>query len=474
MHILREQEVNQDLAKLDVAWEKEDTFVFLPDKCALSFEWIQEQCLKIPPALRRGHFILLTSGSTGLPRLVIGSRKKAEALVKILHQIQDSQDAAEAIVVLPLTYCYAFINQWLWARQYRRKITLTRGFSDPDLMQKCLKSASSGLLCLVGAQVALLTEHFPGAVFPGVRRCHFAGSLFPQEKLTAIRRLFPSAEIFNNYGCAEAMPRLSIRRAQDYSDGNNIGRPLPGIVFKNNREGEILFKSPYGAAGYLDQGGYNPLSPETWISTGDRGTRAPDGSWIFSGRNNEVFKRYGEKISLPHLLDTVKTVWKREAVFYRESDAKGEPGCVLVLSPAPDALQLKKISRALSDRHSHAQWPLRIESAPVIPLLPNGKLDTGSLAKIALPADPPGPRLKSNKEKLKNLISEVFLLNRGEFHFKLRRTEVETWDSLGIVALAAGIKRVFGYPLSPAEAAGLKGVREIILWLNKKGVCFDV
>jgi acyl carrier protein len=79
----------------------------------------------------------------------------------------------------------------------------------------------------------------------------------------------------------------------------------------------------------------------------------------------------------------------------------------------------------------------------------------------------------SNREKLKNLILDVFLLNPGEFRFDLTRDEVDTWDSLGVVSLAVGIHETFGYHMTPDEATSLKGVSDVIAVLRSKGLDFD-
>lgn len=78
-----------------------------------------------------------------------------------------------------------------------------------------------------------------------------------------------------------------------------------------------------------------------------------------------------------------------------------------------------------------------------------------------------------NKEKLKNLLVDVFILEPSEFRFDLMRPEVETWDSLGIVAMAVGLQEVFGHHLSPEEATAIRGVQDIINVLVSKGVSFD-
>jgi len=79
----------------------------------------------------------------------------------------------------------------------------------------------------------------------------------------------------------------------------------------------------------------------------------------------------------------------------------------------------------------------------------------------------------NNKEKLRDLLIDVFLLEDSEFHFDLKREDVDTWDSLGVVSLAVGIQETFGYHLEPEEALTISGVQDIIKILEAKGISFD-
>jgi acyl carrier protein len=78
-----------------------------------------------------------------------------------------------------------------------------------------------------------------------------------------------------------------------------------------------------------------------------------------------------------------------------------------------------------------------------------------------------------NKEKLQKLIQDVFLLDPSEFRFDLKRDEVETWDSFGIVSLAVGVQETFGYHFTPEEATSITGVEEIMKLLSSKGILFN-
>ena len=63
----------------------------------------------------------------------------------------------------------------------------------------------------------------------------------------------------------------------------------------------------------------------------------------------------------------------------------------------------------------------------------------------------------TNLEKLKNLIMDVFLIDPTEFRLDLRREDVDTWDSLGVVSIGVGIEEVFGYHPTPDEARSTSG-----------------
>jgi acyl-coenzyme A synthetase/AMP-(fatty) acid ligase len=365
---------------LEERWADPQTFAFLPQRGGVPEDWAARVLERIPDSVRTGHFALLSSGSTGEPRLVLASRSRAETLARTLHVVQASEPIRRTVGLLPLTYSYAFVNQWLWARTLGRAFERTSGFAQPARLAEALEAPGEAMVCLVAAHVPLFEQHFGDRDFPPVLRVHFAGSRFPQERLGFVRRLFPNAEIFNNYGCVEAMPRLTLRRASDGDSAADVGRPLPGVELDVAADGRLLFRSPYSAVGYCDAAGFHAVAPDEWVATGDLGHRGSDGRWELDGRSGDVFKRYGEKVSLPLLLDSVRSAWSGAGAFYRETDPLGEPGHVLFLSPRPTPAQLQAILAVFRDRLARATWPLRIESAPALPMLPHGKVDAGALA----------------------------------------------------------------------------------------------
>ena len=384
MLVRHEREVRGRLALLEEAWVNSASFALLPDKVSVTTEWLQRSFDVLPAELRQGCFILLTSGTTGQPKLVVGQKDRAVALVRELHERQDSHELQETISVLPLAYSYSFVNQWVWARVHQRRFVLSEGFGDPQSAIGALSRAQQAMICMVGVQVPLLMASCQGMVFPGVTRVHFAGGRFPQEKLADLARVFPNARVFNNYGCAEAMPRLTVRESTQAPEGANVGRPLCGVEIAAGDDHAVMFRSPFGAVGVVEDQVFRAIPREEWIPSGDLGCIEADGSLRLIGRNSEVFKRHGEKVSMAVLASTVAAPWHGQVALYREADPTGEDGCVLVLAPIASTDQIRPVLMSLRKYHPRSHWPIRIETMPELPLLPNGKAD---LRRIAAASD---------------------------------------------------------------------------------------
>lgn len=377
--ILREDVLRHDLTELTACWRARRPFVLMPAKSAVNDEWLAQALATLPALALEGHFAMLTSGSTGDPKLVLCEMARAEALARTLHVAQDNVYVDAAIVTLPLTYSFAFVNQWVWSEVHGRRLVQTAGLADPADLRRALLEARTAMLCLVGVQVPLLLQYFAGQAFPGVSRIHFAGGRFPQEQLPALAALFPNAQVYNNYGCAEAMPRLTVRPAAASSDPADVGPALAGIEIRVDDEGALVFRSAYGAVGIVEQGRFAPIAADTWVRSGDMAEATAQGHWRLTGRLSEVFKRHGEKISLPTILRTVASAWSGQFAAYREVDPHGEDGWVLALAPLADDAQVRAVLLGLRKQHPRAHWPLRIEGHATLPLLSNGKTDLRSL-----------------------------------------------------------------------------------------------
>jgi acyl-CoA synthetase (AMP-forming)/AMP-acid ligase II len=357
----RRQDESDALARL---WAGAEPFVFAPPGGAEAAGRLAGVARGLPAGVTGRGFGLLTSGSTGAPRLVLADRDRAERMAAAIHAAQGAEACEEALCVLPLSYCYAFVNQWVWSLVHRRRFRRSAGLADPARFAEDLRASRAAMLCLVGPQLGLIAGALGSMAFPGVRLVNFAGAPPPVGQLDVVRRMFPGAAICFNYGCTEAMPRLTVLPLQEGQAPPRpgfIGRPLPGVRFSVLEGGGLGFQSDYAARAVVDQDAVELLEPDRFVPTGDLAEPLDDG-WVLRGRVGEVFKRYGEKVAPPEVAAELagalaadpEAPWRGEMAFYLEDDRRGEPGYVLVLSPPPDRPAVLRVLRALGGRRSRA------------------------------------------------------------------------------------------------------------------------
>jgi len=383
IHIKTEAAISTRPELLASAWDYSDSFIFTPSPSPVTGEWLEKLIKRIPSEFHKDHFGILTSGSTGTPKLVMGSKSRTGELSRLINEHQQLAPIQTAILALPLPYSYSLVNQWLWAHIHGKSLHATRGMADPQSLLSALQCHSASMLCLVGSQVSILKRYVtPGMQFPEVMRLNFAGGPFPQADLLWLQETFPCAMIFHNYGCTEALPRLTIRPASDFDDPMTLGSPLPGIELDIDTASGLRFRSAFGCNLIADEDHVQLIQRDEWIATGDQAELLENGHFRLIGRNSEIFKRYGEKVSLAMLASSFGKVWNGGIAFYLETTPDGENGHVLVLSPMPDQTIVRKLLLHLRDNFRRPLWPIRIEGAEVIPLSVNGKTDTKALCKL--------------------------------------------------------------------------------------------
>jgi long-chain acyl-CoA synthetase len=363
------------------AWSSESSVLLAPARRGVEPSWFQAAIDRLPAAVARDHVAIFTSGSTGEPRLVVGLKARAEALARQIHAAQELEPVERTVTLLPLTYSYAFVNQWAWSHVYGRALVTSPGLADVAATAALLREGPDTMICLVGPMVPLLAAQVaPDQPLASVTRVNFAGGPFPWSERATLARLFPRARVFANYGCTEAMPRLTITPVESLVAPGDLGTPVPGVELRVDERGELVFRSPYGAVGLLDEGRYRDVAPEEWLGTGD--LAVADGERLrLVGRKSEVYKRYGEKVSVALQLAAVREVWAGTAAVVPERDSSGEPGHVLVLAPAPADDELRAVLKLFRTRFPRAHWPLRVDSVDTMLLSDHGKPDGDALAR---------------------------------------------------------------------------------------------
>src|SRR5947207_14261464 len=87
--VLREAEVRADISLLSRRWTDSPTFAMVPTNLSLTDAWLRTSLALLPEDYRTGPFLLMTSGCTGAPKLIVASKVRRERMRGILPSVHD-------------------------------------------------------------------------------------------------------------------------------------------------------------------------------------------------------------------------------------------------------------------------------------------------------------------------------------------------------------------------------------------------
>ena len=78
--------------------------------------------------------------------------------------------------------------------------------------------------------------------------------------------------------------------------------------------------------------------------------------------------------------------------------------------------------------------------------------------------------MSANDEILFQILEEVLLIDKSQFKDDFGPDEIETWDSLATVNIAAAVEKHFGFAMGPEQMAELECIGDIKEALRGGGV----
>ncbi len=73
-------------------------------------------------------------------------------------------------------------------------------------------------------------------------------------------------------------------------------------------------------------------------------------------------------------------------------------------------------------------------------------------------------------EQLKELLTEIFLMEDEEYADENGPDQIEGWDSLSMIAVAVAVHERFGHHMTPAQVAAVRNIGDIRGFLRDNGV----
>lgn len=342
--------------------------------------------------------ILFTSGTEGEPKGVALSHRNLVGNVhQILAHVPDALTVEDVLYnPLPTFHCFGLTGGVLLPLLGGMKAAFHPTPLQSKIIPKRVEDTGATILF---ATDTFLNQYIRASVANELGLLRFAvcgAERVKDETRQLVRRRF-DLELLEGYGATEASPVISVNQPGANRPGT-VGRPLPGMEFRFEETpgidegGRLFVKGPNVMAGYMSPDAPGKLIPSEggWHDTGDVVAQDGAGYLTIKGRLKRFAKIGGEMVSLAVAENCASTLWREHdhAAAVLPDGRKGEQIVLLTTNPTADRDNLQRWAR--SHGVKELSLPRKIYHVEEIPLLGTGKMDIGSVQRLALElASPP-------------------------------------------------------------------------------------
>jgi acyl-CoA synthetase (AMP-forming)/AMP-acid ligase II len=338
--------------------------------------------------------LMPTSGSTGVPRLVMVTHENLIANTEAIIRSQALSGSERAMLIMPVSYCFG--ASVMHTHLYNGgSVVFDSRFMFPDKVLRAIDTY--GCTSFAGVptvyNILLRRSNLRALPLSSLRRLLQAGGALAPESIREVREILPRVEFFAMYGQTEATARvacLSVARCPEWI--GSVGAPLDNLKIRiadengqsvaNGQTGEIQVQGPSVCAGYAD----DPEATATkfrdgWLSTGDFGCVDDAGFLWIKGRRDDFVKMRGVRVSMGEVearVAGIAGVCECAAKRVQHPEAGEAVALFIVAEGGADGI-LQRVRRALPTHWTCASIDLVAE----LPKTENGKIARSRLGATA-------------------------------------------------------------------------------------------
>ncbi|MFJ9623196.1 class I adenylate-forming enzyme family protein [Streptomyces sp. NPDC101181] len=339
-------------------------------------------------------FLIYTSGSTGRPKGIVCPHSAVLFAVRAIAKQVGYRLGDVVWNRLPVSFDYGLYQLFLCALTGAELVVPTGELSARELAE--MRAVGATVVPVVPALALTLARLARRDRTPtGVRLFTNTGAALPPAHSAQLRTAFPGAGVVLMYGMSECKRITVAPPDEDLVHPGSVGGSLPGtrlfvvdaagVPLPPGEIGEIVSAGPHVMAGYW----HSPtetarrfrVAPDGQgmaVFTGDRGKLDEAGRLYFVGRDDDIFKYHGWRMSRTEL----------EAVL---ADIPGV-NAAAALPPGPDgrlcvwaetSLSPSQVLDGIRARLGPERTPDRCVVLDRLPLTAHGKIDVAALRQFA-------------------------------------------------------------------------------------------
>ncbi len=345
-----------------------------------------------PPAV--GRHVILTSGTTGVPRGASRTAAPVEAVIALLDAFPLRQGDTH-VMAAPMFHAWGWMHHRLCALLDSTQIVLRR----PDPLRVLRATAQHKASVIVTVPVVaqrmatLPPEATEGLDLSALRVVAISGAPMPPPLVSQFQDRYGEI-LYNLYGSTEAAFATAATPADLRDDPGSAGRPLPGVrvlilddedqPLGAEQVGRIFVGSATSFEGYTDGSDRDRVAGLVW--TGDLGVLDAQGRLRVVGRVDDVMIVGGENV---HPLEVEEVLRHHDAILDVAVVPRPDPEfgqrvvAHAVLSGEPGEGWEQELIAWAAQRLAPAQRPVAVVRHDALPRNAAGKIVRLELAEEA-------------------------------------------------------------------------------------------
>jgi surfactin family lipopeptide synthetase A len=415
-------------------------------------------------------YVTFTSGSTGMPKGVVGIHRSITNGLTHAYFERDREGEVSCLLA-PLSFAASVAPLLLPPCWGIPVVIMPEGQEkDPQVVSKTIerwKITSIIMNPTLFRQVLSLNSEALVRL-KSIRTLALTGSAVTPDLIDAFKRIMPNAKLLIAYSASEfgGAATTKVITAENASEEALIGRAVPNVqVYILDRfmnpvppggVGEVYVAAAHLARGYLNQPDLtgerflsNPFSVsprERIFRTGDLARYHPNGGVELIGRNDDQVKIRGFRVELGEVEEAlVGHPAVNEAAVTTSELEKDRRLIAYLAMPAGMMVSVTDLRRYLQQRLPEYMIPSSFVFLDHLPLTLNGKVDRNALP----PPDTSRPVLESQYEESRNpveaALSEIWIRVLGLEQIGIHDDFLDLGgDSLMAAQIVSSIRTRFG------------------------------
>jgi long-chain acyl-CoA synthetase len=289
--------------------------------------------------------VVYTSGSSGDAKGVMITFDNLIFQAERAEHLYQSSQQDVFLSILPMNHLFEFVVGFLGALYAGSHICYLPSLF-PDEIVQAIRAQNATYMVVVPAFLRLfkntLERQSKGAAIDlqTILGSQFRGFICGGAPLSASVQAFfeeRRVRVFLGYGMTEASPIITTN-THDEVRQDSVGKPLPGVEVRIERDGEICTRGRHVMQGYYNQPQWTStaIDSDGWLHTGDIGHFDGDGFLYITGRKKDLIVLPGGKKVQPEevesILATCSSVKEVCVLACRKADTDEEVVAVVVPS----------------------------------------------------------------------------------------------------------------------------------------------